>query len=163
MLKKRKTAFQLNFELYLMGPVSLRILIRRNSVLGVGQVFQPDIFTLLVRFRVNKIALTSDIKQMYKQILSDQVDQNLQKIVWRNSSDSAIKGYRLSNATYGTSSTPFFATRCLHQLGLDSQNINPKISNIIQNSFYMDDLIAGAKSNIEAIALIPNSLETLDV
>ncbi|GFX71509.1 uncharacterized protein TNCV_2694971 [Trichonephila clavipes] len=26
-----------------------------NSVLGVGQILQPDIFTLLVRFRVNEV------------------------------------------------------------------------------------------------------------
>ncbi|GFS41794.1 uncharacterized protein TNIN_420811 [Trichonephila inaurata madagascariensis] len=53
-----------------------------NSVLGVGQILQPDIFTL-VRFRVNEIvcALTADIKQMYRQILIDPDDQILQKIV----------------------------------------------------------------------------------
>ncbi|GFT91868.1 DUF1758 domain-containing protein [Nephila pilipes] len=89
-------------------------------------------------------------------------DQNLQKIMWRNSSDSAIKEYRFSTVTYGTSSALFSATRCLHQIGLDFQNINPEISNIIQHSFYMDDLMAGAKSNKEAIALIQNLSETLD-
>ncbi|GBM87376.1 hypothetical protein AVEN_168629-1 [Araneus ventricosus] len=37
-----------------------------NSVLGVGQVLQPDIFTIRVRFQEHKIALTADIKQMYR-------------------------------------------------------------------------------------------------
>ncbi|KAF8785634.1 hypothetical protein HNY73_011149 [Argiope bruennichi] len=55
------------------------------------------------------------------------------------------------------------STRCLHQIGLDSQIINPEISKIIQNSFYMDDLMAGAKSNEEAIALIQKLSEILDV
>ncbi|GFS97765.1 uncharacterized protein TNCV_2559121 [Trichonephila clavipes] len=32
-----------------------------NSVLGVGQILQPDILTLLVRFRVNEIALLEKI------------------------------------------------------------------------------------------------------
>ncbi|GFX61890.1 DUF1758 domain-containing protein [Trichonephila clavipes] len=72
-----------------------------NSVSGVGQILQPDIFTLLVRFRVNEIAFTADIKQMYRQILIDTDDQNLQKIVWRNSLDSNIKEYKLSTVTYG--------------------------------------------------------------
>ncbi|KAF8784313.1 hypothetical protein HNY73_010009 [Argiope bruennichi] len=54
-------------------------------------------------------------------------------------------------------------TRCLHQIGLDSQIINPEISKIIQNSFYMDDLMAGAKSNEEAIALIQKLSEILAV
>ncbi|GFT23265.1 DUF1758 domain-containing protein [Nephila pilipes] len=133
-----------------------------NSVLRVGQVLQIDICTILVRFRVNKIAFTSDIKQIYRQILIDPDDQNLQKIVWRNSYDSVTKEYRFSIVTYGTSSAPFLATRCLHQIGLGSQNINPEISNIIQNSFYMEDLTAGAKSNKEAFALIQNLSETLN-
>ncbi|GBM15133.1 hypothetical protein AVEN_242173-1 [Araneus ventricosus] len=133
-----------------------------NSVLGVGQVLQPDSFTILVRFRVNKIAFTADIKQMYRQILVHPEDQNLQKIVWRNSSDSPIKEYKLYIVTYGTSSAPFLATRCLHQLASDSQNKNPEISSIIRNSIYMDDLMAGATYNKEAIALIQKLSETLD-
>ncbi|GBM26376.1 hypothetical protein AVEN_239371-1 [Araneus ventricosus] len=52
-----------------------------NSVLGIVQVLQPDIFTILVRFRVNKIAFTSDIKKMYTQVLVDPEDQILQKIM----------------------------------------------------------------------------------
>ncbi|GFT22988.1 uncharacterized protein NPIL_287641 [Nephila pilipes] len=99
---------------------------------------------------------------MYRQILSDPDDQNLQKIVWRNSSGSAVKEYRLSAVTYGISSAPFLTTICLHQIGLDSQNINPEISNIIQNYFCMDDLMAGTKSNKEEIALIQNLSETPD-
>ncbi|GBO06912.1 hypothetical protein AVEN_116726-1 [Araneus ventricosus] len=159
MLCKRKTALQLNFELYLMGRANSNSL---NSVLGVGRVLQPDIFTILVRFRVNKIAFTANIKQMYRQVLVDPEDQNLQKIVWRNSSDFPIKEYKLSTVTYGTSSASFLATRCLHQIALDSQNKNPEISSIIQNSFYMDDFMASATYNKEAIALIEKLSETLD-
>ncbi|KAF8791491.1 hypothetical protein HNY73_006347 [Argiope bruennichi] len=80
-----------------------------------------------------------------------------------NSLNSVLGEYKLSTVTYGTSSAPFLATRCLHQIGLDSQIINPEISKIIQNSFYMDDLMAGAKSNEEAIALIQKLSEILDV
>ncbi|GFX68810.1 reverse transcriptase domain-containing protein [Trichonephila clavipes] len=106
-----------------------------TSVLGVGQILQPDIFTLLVRFKINEIAFTADIKQMYRQILIDPEDQNLQKIVWRKSLDSNIKEYKLSTVTYGTASAPFLATRCLHQISLDCKPQIPELSSIIQNSF----------------------------
>ncbi|GFT39872.1 DUF1758 domain-containing protein [Trichonephila clavipes] len=133
-----------------------------NSVLGVGQILQPDIFTLLVRFRVNEIAFTADIKQMYRQILIDPDDQNLQKIVWRNSLDSNIKEYKLSTVTYGTASASFLATRCLHQISLDCEPQNPELSSIIQNSFYVDDLMSGALSNKEKIILIKALIQALD-
>ncbi|GFS49205.1 DUF1758 domain-containing protein [Trichonephila inaurata madagascariensis] len=97
-----------------------------NSVLGVGQILQLDIFTL-VRFRVNEIicAFAADVKQMYRQILIDPDDQNLQKIVWRKSLYSNIKEYKLSTATYGTALASFMATRCLHQISLDCEPQNP--------------------------------------
>ncbi|GFV20709.1 DUF1758 domain-containing protein [Trichonephila clavipes] len=136
-----------------------------NSVLGVGQILQliHNIFTLLVRFRVNEIAFTADIKQMYRQILIDPDDQNLQKIVRRKSLDSNIKEYKLSTVTYGTASASFLATRCLHQISLDCEPQNPKLSSIIQNSFYVDDLMSGASSNKEAIILIKALIQALDV
>ncbi|GFQ65402.1 DUF1758 domain-containing protein [Trichonephila clavata] len=133
-----------------------------NSVLGVGQILQPDIFTLLVRFRVNKIDFMADIKQMYRQLLINPDYQNLQKIVWRKSLDSNIKEYKLSTVTYGTASAPFLATRCLHQISLDFKPQNPELSNIIQNSLYMDDLMLEASSNREAIILIQALIEILD-
>ncbi|GFY21112.1 DUF1758 domain-containing protein [Trichonephila clavipes] len=55
---------------------------RNDSLTTKLRVLQPDIF-ILVRFRVNEIAFTADIKQMYRQILIDPGDRNLQKIVWR--------------------------------------------------------------------------------
>ncbi|GFY25371.1 DUF1758 domain-containing protein [Trichonephila clavipes] len=134
-----------------------------NSVLGVGQILQPDIFTLLVRFRVNEIAFTADIKQMYRQILIDPDDQNLQKIVRRKSLDSNIKEYKLSTVTYGTASASFLATRYLHQISLDCEPQNPELSSIIQSSFYVDDLMSGASFNKEAIILIKALIQALDV
>ncbi|GFW77927.1 uncharacterized protein TNCV_3911371 [Trichonephila clavipes] len=100
---------------------------------------------------------------MYRQILIDPDDQNLQKIVWRKSLDSNIKEYKLSTVTYGTASASFLATRCLHQISLDCEPQNPELSSIIQNSFYVDDLMSGASSNKEAIILIKALIEALDV
>ncbi|GFQ66760.1 DUF1758 domain-containing protein [Trichonephila clavata] len=100
-----------------------------NSVSGVGQILQPDIFTLLVRFRVNKIAFMADIKQMYRQKLTDPDDQNWQRIVWRKSLYYNIKEYKLFTVTYGAASAPFLATRCLHQTSLDCKH--PKLLNYL--------------------------------
>ncbi|GFX18806.1 DUF1758 domain-containing protein [Trichonephila clavipes] len=73
----------------------------------------------LVKFRLDEIAFSADIQQMYRQILIDQEDQNFQRIVWRESKDSPIREYKLCT-----------------------------------ESFYIDDLMAGAPSSEEAISLI---------
>ncbi|GFT60557.1 uncharacterized protein TNCV_1966531 [Trichonephila clavipes] len=66
-----------------------------NSILGIGKMLQPDLFTILVKFRLNEIAFSADIQQMYRQILIDQEDQNFQRIVWREPKDSPIREYKL--------------------------------------------------------------------
>ncbi|GFT57305.1 reverse transcriptase domain-containing protein [Trichonephila clavipes] len=90
-----------------------------NSILGIGKMLPPDLFTILVKFRLNEIAFSTDIQQMYRQILIDQEDQNFQRIVWRESKDYPIREYKLCTLTYGTASAPYLATRCLFQTGLD--------------------------------------------
>ncbi|GFW55249.1 DUF1758 domain-containing protein [Trichonephila clavipes] len=115
-----------------------------NSILGIGKMLQPDLFTILVKFSLNEITFSADFQQMYRQILIDQEDQNFQRIVWRESKDSPIREYKLCTVTYGTSSAPYLATRCLFQIGLDLERDDPAVSSLIKESFYIDDLMAGA-------------------
>ncbi|GFV32103.1 DUF1758 domain-containing protein [Trichonephila clavipes] len=75
-------------------------------------------------------------------------------IVWRKSKDSPIREYKLCTVTYGTASAPYLATRCLFQTGLDLERDDPAVSSLIKESFYIDDLMAGAPSSEEAISLI---------
>ncbi|GFV26615.1 integrase catalytic domain-containing protein [Trichonephila clavipes] len=114
-----------------------------------GKMLQPDLFTILVKFRLNEIAFSADIQQMYRQILIDQEDQNFQRIVWRESKDSPIREYKLCTVTYGTSA-PYLSTRCLFQTGLDLERDDPAVSSLIKESFYIDDLMAGAPSSFIA-------------
>jgi hypothetical protein len=54
--------------------------------------------------------------------------------------------------TYGTSSTPFLATRCLKKIADDSQANHPRAAQVLGNDFYIDDL-SGASKVKEAIKL----------
>ncbi|GFW30302.1 uncharacterized protein TNCV_3850731 [Trichonephila clavipes] len=125
-----------------------------NSILGIGKMLQPNLFKILVKFRLSEIAFSADIQQMYRQILIDQEDQNFQRIVWRESKDSPIREYKLCTVTYGTASAPYLATLCLFQKGLELERDDPAVSSLIKESFYIDDLMAGAPSSEEAISLI---------
>jgi hypothetical protein len=55
-----------------------------------------------------------------------------------------------SLVTYGTSSAPFLATRCLKKLADDNEQQYPKAAHVLKNGFYVDDLLCGT-STIEAI------------
>ncbi|GFQ71316.1 DUF1758 domain-containing protein [Trichonephila clavata] len=59
-------------------------------------------------------------------------------------------------------SAPYLATRCLFQVGLELERDNPTVSSLIKESFYVDDLLAGATSSEEAITSIKTLSRVLE-
>ncbi|KFM61873.1 hypothetical protein X975_23942, partial [Stegodyphus mimosarum] len=133
-----------------------------NSVLGAGATLQQDIFSILLNFRIHKIAFSADIEKMYRQILVDNEDQHLQRIVWRESVSSKMQTYKLCTVVYGTASAPFLATRCLWQIALDSEQDHPHVSSVLKNHFYVDDCLSGSHSVEEAVDLCSKLSQLLE-
>ena len=80
-------------------------------------------------------------------------DQKFQYIYWRDNSSDELQTFKLTTVTYGTTSAPYLATRCLLQLALDYYDSQPAASKTIQNDFYVDDLLTGSDSLEEAANL----------
>ncbi|GFW72418.1 integrase catalytic domain-containing protein [Trichonephila clavipes] len=53
---------------------------------------------------------------MYRQILVDPNQRDLQRIMWKTSVVASVKTYKLATVTFGTVSAPFLATRTLKAL-----------------------------------------------
>jgi hypothetical protein len=87
-----------------------------NDVLMVGPKIQQDLISIVLRFRMHIYAMTTDISKMNRQIRVHPEDYDLQRILWRKSSDEPLKQYQLLTVTYGRAPAPFLATRCLNQL-----------------------------------------------
>lgn len=97
----------------------------------VGPTIQDDIFTLLLRFRTHPIAMKADITKMYRQFRINDDDVNYQRILWRENKNHPIEEFNLNTVTYGTSSAPFSATRCVKQVALDEMKSEPVSCNIL--------------------------------
>jgi len=89
---------------------------------------------------------------MYHQIVVHPEDRDLQRILWRYSSQEPIQEYRLTTVTYGTSSSPFLATRCLRKLA-DNQCQYPRAAQALRNDFYVEDLLSGTSTLENAIKM----------
>lgn len=124
-----------------------------NDALMVGPTVQQDIRSIIMRSRTHRVMIIADAKQMYRQVLVDERDTPLQRIVWRQSPDQPLNTYELQTVTYGTASAPFLATRVLLQLANDEQQHFPEAAKVLRNDFYVDDLFSGARSVKEAIQL----------
>lgn len=124
-----------------------------NDALMTGPVLQQDLFSILLRFRGFKYAMTADIAKMYRQVFIEDSQVALQRIVWRDKPSEELKTYELLTLTYGTAPASFLATKVIHQLAELEENQFPKGASIARRDFYVDDLITGANSIEEALVI----------
>ncbi|GFY16364.1 integrase catalytic domain-containing protein [Trichonephila clavipes] len=92
-----------------------------RGVISSGEV-KEDMFETNSRFRRHKFAFSTDIQKMYRQILINPDQQDLQRIIWKHGLDAEIVTYRLKTVTYGLSNAPFLAIRTLQQLAKDEKS-----------------------------------------
>lgn len=122
-----------------------------NNTLLTGPTTQADLFSSLAKFRVNKIAVTADIEKMYRQVLINPEQQNLQRILWRASADQPIKIFSLKTVTYGLKPSSFLATRTLKELALQDGHLFCKeAKEALLHYFYVDDYLQSFTSVEEA-------------
>ncbi|GFT85787.1 integrase catalytic domain-containing protein [Trichonephila clavipes] len=114
-----------------------------NDILLKGEV-KEDLFETISRFRRHKFAFTTDIQKMYRQILINPDQQDLQRIIWKHGLDAEILTYRLKTVTYGLFNAPFLAIRTLQQLAKDEKSRFPLASETLLYDTYMDDIVSGA-------------------
>ena len=114
-----------------------------NDIVQVGPTVQQDLYYIVLRFRTLQVCFTADIAKMYRQINAHPHDRDLQRILWRYSSDEPILKYNLTTVTYGTSSAPYLASRCLNKLTDDNKCQQPRAAHVLRNYFYVNDLQSG--------------------
>ncbi|XP_055715024.1 uncharacterized protein LOC129809241 [Phlebotomus papatasi] len=110
-----------------------------NDVLKIGATVQPELVTILLRFRMHPYAMSCDVTKMYLQVKLHPPHADFQRIVWRSSSDMPLQDYKINRVCFGVASSPFLATRVLNELATVEQNQFPLGSQVVKNCFYIDD------------------------
>ncbi|XP_037909904.1 uncharacterized protein LOC119650835 [Hermetia illucens] len=131
-----------------------------NDILHVGPTVQDELFTILLRFRLPKFAFKADIQMMYRQIRLQEGERRFHLIWWREDSSLPLRCYELCTVTYGTSSAPYLATRCLEKLASENATKYPLGCEVLRRDFYMDDLMSGA-NNLTTAKEIQRQLVTV--
>lgn len=119
----------------------------------IGPKLQTDISGILLRFRLHNIVMTTDVKQMYRQILVSPKHRHFQRILWRFDPSQPVSEYELNTVTYGVSSSPFLAIRVIQQLVRDEGSNYPLAAAVLNRDIYVDDIAAGAQTLDEALEL----------
>ena len=119
-----------------------------NGSLMVGPTVQQDLFSILIRFRLHKVALSGDIAKMYRQIALDPAAKDFHRLLWRDSNTDFIKQFRMTRVTYGIASSAFHSTRSVVEVAnLCKDQV---LAQSIKNDFYVDDYLSGAESTEDA-------------
>ncbi|XP_055708913.1 uncharacterized protein LOC129805179 [Phlebotomus papatasi] len=117
-----------------------------NDVLKVGPTVQPDLVTVLMRFRLNPYAMKCDVSQMYLQVKLHEPHADFQRILWRNSDTEPIREYKINRVCFGVASSPYLATKVLNQLAEMEKQDFPLGSQAVTSNFYVDDGLISCSS-----------------
>lgn len=148
---KLRTVFQANIQSS--SGVSL------NDLQMVGPAIQGDLLSILLRFRLHRYVACADVAKMYRQILIHENQRDLQLILWRDNPHQPISIYRINRLTYGLASSAFLSVRCLKQLAIECND--PHVKRIINEDFYVDDMITGSQDKNELLRLCGETARTL--
>lgn len=125
-----------------------------NDALMVGPVVQDMIVDITLRFRTHRFALVGDVAKMYRMVLMNAADHQLQRIVWRDSPSESIRTFALTTVTYGTASAPYLATKCLQRLSEEGEESHPAAAKVLKKDFYVDDMLSGVDDIEEGKRLV---------
>ncbi|XP_067639341.1 uncharacterized protein [Eurosta solidaginis] len=132
-----------------------------NDILHVGPALQADLTLLIIRWRMYKFVLNSDIQKMYRQILINPAHRPYQRILFREDPQGNIRDFQLKTVTFGVNCAPYLAIRTLHQLAQDNQDSHPLAAQILRKSMYVDDVLAGFHDVSTALRARNELIETL--
>ena len=116
-----------------------------KDCLLVGPKCQDDLFNILIRFRMFKIAMLADVAKMYRQVELSPEDRDLHRILWRKNPTDPILTYRMTRVAYGIASSSFHAVRSLLDCA-KFPNTPEIVEEAIERDFYVDDILTDEKN-----------------
>lgn len=117
-----------------------------NDITLKGFPVQPELFDILLRFRVHKYVLIADIQKMYRNVQVNPHQTFLQNILWRDHPKDELKCVELTSVTYGLNSSSFLSTSCINELAESNSSEYPLASKALLSQTYVDDVLASQDS-----------------
>ena len=108
-----------------------------NDTLLVGPTVHPSLIDVLIRFRLHRVALTTDVSRMYRAVFLAPSDRDLHRFVWRSDPSHTLQDYRMTRLTFGVNASSFIANMSVKQNARDHALKYPLASKVVDNSFYV--------------------------
>lgn len=90
-----------------------------DDLLMVRPTVHSSLKDVLIRFRLHRIALTTDVSRMYWAVLLDEADKDLHQFVWRRNPTEPLRDYRMMRVTFGVTASSYAANMAVEQNVID--------------------------------------------
>lgn len=135
-----------------------------NDYLLQGPDHTNRLLNVLVKFRMEPVAIMADIKAMFHQVLVAEEDCDALRFFWwpdDNLQEEPII-YRMNVHVFGATSSPSCASFALNQLAVwNHTKSSPSTIFTVKSNFYVDDLLKSTPSPASAINLIEDLRDLL--
>ena len=111
-----------------------------NGCLLPGPALQPDLISILLRFRLHRVAMMTDVRKMFLQVKVTLKDQNVHRFLWRSMDPSTVvKSYCMTRLPFGAICSPYFAIATIkHHAEINHEEF-PKAATVVQEETHIDD------------------------
>ena len=136
-----------------------------NDCLHTGPSLTPDILDILIRFRLQPIALVADIEKAFLMIAVKEEDRDVLRFLWIdnvNAAEPKIVKYRFARVVFGVTSSPFLLNATLHKHITNYEKEDPEFVRQMLRSLYVDDLSLSLTELEQAYQLYIKSRERMN-
>ncbi|CAB4005139.1 Hypothetical predicted protein [Paramuricea clavata] len=125
-----------------------------NDYVLPGPALQPNLVSVLLRFRTHKIGLMADIEKMFLQIKLAEKDRDVHRYVWRDMQiDGSPTIYRMTRVAFGVNCSPFLAIATVQNHAERFMLEFPEAAKRVMDDMYVGDCLTGADDKEEAVKL----------
>ena len=126
-----------------------------NDAVLPGPKTQNDIIDILIKFRMNPIAIASDVSKMYMNFVMYPEDRQYHRFL-----DDEGNIWQFKSFIFGNSASPFVCiyTMAQHIAAFASESTK----DLVQKCFYVDDLLVAFKTVEQAKATVNEVVDLLD-
>ena len=127
-----------------------------NDCLHVGPSLNPLLYSILLRFRENRIALVGDIEKAFLNVEVDEADRDCLRFLWVSNvegENAETLVYRFCRVVFGLNASPFLLNATLRHHVSKFTEIDPKFVQKVLESFYVDDFVSGESDTEKAFDL----------
>ncbi|GFW72766.1 integrase catalytic domain-containing protein [Trichonephila clavipes] len=133
-----------------------------NDCIWSGENLNPNIFHLIISFRLNTIAITADIERAFLQISLRDEDRDAVRFfvsdIRSNQTDPyKFQVYRFKRVMFGVNVSPFLLSATIKHHIENYREQYPAATEMLDTCLYVDDVISGADDISQALKVSKDS------